>query len=246
MKIFSSKIIHVCMILVIIIAIMFASLIIVLKYGEDGETNMPFDVSKISIISTVDAQDVENKEQRWDLNVSQNNDIYVYIEKNKNYKKTETIKTVTINNIIVTEEPLKGKIIIYKPSNNNTSVFKNEKEYEATNIVFIGEKSTNMQNLKISNQGGLIAFRCTNNNIGKYISNEGKEINYDKLLKKIGLSNEQIKGKINFDITIELNSGKSFKATISIDIPVDDIVSNGETSREITDLSEVVFKRIEN
>ena len=248
MQIFHSKVFHLCIILIIIVAIMFTALIIVLKYGENGETNMPFDVSKISIISTIDAQDVENAKETWNMKVNQNNDIYIYIEKNKNHKKTETIKNITINNIRVDKQPQKGTIITYRPSlANENDIITSAKEYEATDITFNGDKSTNMKDLKISNQGGIIAFRCANSNIGTYISNEAKEeIPYNELLKKIGVNNEELKATVNFDMTIELNSEISFKAEFSVDIPVDDIVSQGETSKEITDLSDVVFKRIEN
>ena len=41
--------------------------------------NMPFSISKISIISTVDGQDVENSEHKWEKIVNQNNDIYIYV-----------------------------------------------------------------------------------------------------------------------------------------------------------------------
>ena len=53
---------------------------LILNYDEKGETNMPFKVSKISIVSTVNGQDVENSEAKWDINVIQNNDVYIYIE----------------------------------------------------------------------------------------------------------------------------------------------------------------------
>ncbi|MCI9063773.1 MAG: hypothetical protein HFJ17_04150 [Clostridia bacterium] len=243
----SKKVIHLCIILVIIVAIIFTALIIVLKYGEDGETNMPFSISKIVIISTVDAKDVENKNENWNLQVNQNNDVYIYIEKNNGYKKTETIDNININNINIVNKPNKGSIKIYKPSSENTVLmFENIEKYQSTDIQYKGEKTTDMKNLKISNQGGILTFRCSNDNLGAYISNEGKEVEYSDLLKKIGVNNDDLKATVSFDIVIGLNSGKSFKATYNIDVPVEDIVSNGETSMEITDFKDVIFKRIEN
>ena len=248
MQLISKKIIHLCVIIVIIVAIMFTALMIVLKYNESGETNMPFKVSKISIISTVDAQDVENNKKKWSLEVNQDNDIYIYIEKNEGYKKTETIKNVTINNINITKAPTRGNITIYKPSNESTiSIFKNMKDNEATQIDFKGEKKTDIKNLQISNQGGIIAFRCTNNNLGTYkSSNEEEEINHEELLKKLQVNSEELKTEIEFDVTIELNSGKSFNATFNANFPVDNIVETGKTDIEITDLDDIVFKRNEN
>ena len=71
------KVLHLCIIITIIVAIIFAALILVLRYNEQGETNMPFDITKVTIISTTDAQDVEGGKDRWNKMVSQNNDIYI-------------------------------------------------------------------------------------------------------------------------------------------------------------------------
>ena len=62
----SKKVIHICIISIIIIGIIFTALILILKYDEKGETNMPFSISKITIISTVDGRDVENPQAKWD------------------------------------------------------------------------------------------------------------------------------------------------------------------------------------
>ena len=94
---FSKKILNICIICIIIVAIIFTAVMLVLNYDENGETNMPFKISKISIVSTVNGQDVENPEAKWDINVIQNNDIYVYIEKNNEYKKQEIIKSVKLD-----------------------------------------------------------------------------------------------------------------------------------------------------
>ena len=71
----SKKIFHICMIIVIIVAIVFAALILVLGYRENGETNMPFNLSKMTIISTIDGKDIEDSEHRGNLDGTQNNDI---------------------------------------------------------------------------------------------------------------------------------------------------------------------------
>ena len=70
-------------------------------------------------------------------------------------------------------------------------------------------------------------------------------MNYDKLLEKIGINNDDLKATISFDIDIILTSKKSFKATVELDIPAGDVVSKGKTSIEITDL-DIIFKRVEN
>ena len=109
---FSKKILNVCIIGIIIVAIIFTAIMFVLDYDEKGETNMPFKVSKISMVSTVNGQDVENSDKKWDISVIQNNDIYVYIEKNDEYKKQETIKSVKLENFVVKDKPKIGEIKI--------------------------------------------------------------------------------------------------------------------------------------
>ena len=53
------KALHMSVIIIIVVAIVFTGLMFALRYHEKGETNMPFDISKISIISSTDGQNVE-------------------------------------------------------------------------------------------------------------------------------------------------------------------------------------------
>lgn len=243
----SRKIFNICIVCIIIIMIIFIAMMLILDYDVNGETNMPFQVSKISIISTVDGKDVENSENKWDINVIQNNDIYVYIEKNKDYKKQETIKSVKIDNFSIKAKPNIGEIKIYKPVMNDATLFQNLDENEIQELEFKGEKSTDTRNLKISNQGGVLCFRCANNNIGTYTSNDDGEINYKDLINKLNINEQDLIAKISFNITITLNSGKVFKAEdIVIEIPNQNLVTEGTVGKEYTDLQNMVFKRIEN
>ena len=75
----SKKVFHICMIIVIITAVLFAVGIIILRYQVEGETNLPFEISKISIISAVDGKDNKDEANKWNINVNQNNDVYIYI-----------------------------------------------------------------------------------------------------------------------------------------------------------------------
>lgn len=243
---YNKKLIHLCIIIVIIVAIIFTALMIVLKYGQNGETNMPFEITKISVISTVGKQDVENAKEMWNFNVIQNNEIDIYVEKNDKYTKAETIKNIIIDNINIVNQPTLGTIKFYKPSKSEISMFEYIEDYEIKEITFFGNKSTNIKETKVGNQGGRIAFACTNENLGTYKSNDEKEeFIYSELLKKLKINNEDIQATIKFDITIELDSEKSFKGTYTIDIPIDNIVEEGQTAVEITDFEDTVFKRVE-
>ena len=243
----SKKIINVCIVSIIIIGIVFTALMFILHYSVNGETNMPFQVSKISIISSTDGRDNPETENKWNINCIQNNDIFIYIEKNENYNKQASIKSIKLDNFYVAERPNIGEIKFYKPIEKENTLFENNEENEISELEFIGGNYTDIGNLQISNQGGIIEFRCANNNIGTYVSNEDEQINYNELLKKLNIDEQNLKGRITFDITITLHSGKIFKAeSVSLEIPNENIVSSGTIGEENIYLKGVVFKRIEN
>ena len=55
--------------------------------------------------------------------------------------------------------------------------------------------------------------------------------------------NDDLKEKISFDVILKLESGKTFKSNIKLELPIDNVVENGTQSKEYTDLKEIVFKR---
>lgn len=242
-EIFNKKAFHISMIIVIIVVILFIVGILVLRYYVEGETNLPFELTKITVISNAEGID-EQSENKWDFTINQNNDIYLYIEKNENYGKTEVIDNVTLTNFRIEKNSEIGESKIYKPDSNVENVtFQNIQENEVQEIIYTGDLETDIKASKISNQGGLIVLRYANNNIGRYQSNEEEEINHNELLKKIGINEDDLKTKITFDLAINLKSGKTFFSTVSLELPVEGIVENGVTSREITDLDDIIFKR---
>lgn len=245
-KIINTKEFNMCMVALIIFIILFISGIVSLKYSVEGESNLPFSLSKISIISIVGGTDKEDSENIWDIEVDQNNDIYLHINRNDNYKETETIQSIKIDNFIVKEKPKVGNVVLLKPDRNDeNSIFKNNLENEVNNIEYLGDLETNIKDLKISNQGGIIVFRCRNENISNYVSNnEGEQVNQSDLLNILSIDNEDLKFKISFDIYINLSSGKSYKSTIDLEFPINNVVKDGMQSVEYTDMEDFVFKRI--
>lgn len=236
---------HICMVILIMFLILFVVGLISLKYKVEGEVNLPFELSKISVISNVEGTNVEDSTNKWNLSVNQNNDIYLYIKKNDNYKETEIIRSIELNNFNIQQASNIGEIKLFKPDSNVESViFKNTDENEVDKIEYIGDMDSSIKNLKISNQGGLVVFRYAINNIGHYVSNEDEEINHSELLKKLSINNDDLKFKITFDILINLNSEKTYKSNIELELPIDDIVNQGVQSKEYTDLKKIVFKRM--
>ena len=244
-QIINTKQFHIIMLLFIIFAILFVVGIISLKYNVEGEGNLPFYISKISIISNVEGTDVEDNTNKWNLQVNQNNDIYLYIKKNDDYKDTEIIENVKLNNFNIEQNSKIGEIKLLKPDSNVESViFKNITENEVDNIEYIGDMDSSIKEMKISNQGGLVVFRYAINNLGNYVSNDDEQINHSELLKKLNVNNDDLKFKVSFDIYITLNGGKVYKSNLDLEFPVNDVVNQGTQSMEYTDLENIVFKRM--
>jgi len=238
------KIFHVCMIAIIIVGILTVSAVLILRYQVIGETNLPFVLSKITIISSTGGKNSEDINNKWNISVEQNNDIYLYIAKNDRFGKTKIIENVTIENFSI-QNNNEFTTKIYMPSSSAVDMFNNSEETTSNKITYMGDLQSDLKNLKISNQGGIVAFRFTNQNVGNYISNEVQEINYNELLKLCSVSEENIKAKVTFDLNIKLTDGKEYKSTISLDVPVENIIDLGTTNKEITDVSEFIFKRVE-
>ena len=240
-----TKSFHICMIMVIIVVILFVVGLLVLRYNVEGETNMPFNLSKIAIISTQEGMDDGQTNTRWSFDVHQSNDIYLYIDKNDAYDKTEIIKSVRVDNFQI-EAKNQDNVKLYKPNAEEENViFQYNDEDIIQSLEYTGDVESDLKNLKISNQGGIIAFRCSNNNVTKYQSDE-EEINHSELLKKAGITEEELKINLAFYLTITLESGKQYQAEIKTELPTGNVVEEGNTSTEITDLKDVVFKRIHN
>lgn len=242
------KMFHLAMVIVIIAVILFLSGIIILRYNVEGETNMPFVLNKISVISQVDGEEKEvtDANNHFAFNVFENNDIYVYIEKNENYDKEELIKSVVINNISLETAPQMGITKFYHPEVEEVDMmFKNSAENETNSIEYIGDIKSDLKNMKISNQGGIVAFRYGIQDITTYETNEN-EIQHNQLLSKAQINVDSIKSRLKFDLNISLDSGKMFQTTISLDLPIDDVVSSGVTSKEFTDMDNYIFKRVQN
>lgn len=232
--------------IIILAVIFFVVGIIVLKYNVEGETNMPFQLSKISIISSSQGIDKETTETKWAFDVCQDNDIYLYIDKNHGYGKTEVIQSVKIDSIQI-ESMVKDNIKIYRPDEREEkAIFTNEEKNQMQTIEYLGDVESNLKQLKISNQGGLIVFRCSNDKLVEYISDEEEEINLQELLKKAEVSKEKLAIKITFDLSIQLQNSKEYKATIHLDLPVGDVIEEGTTSQEIIDTKDFIFKRVNN
>ena len=237
------RIIHTYIVIVIVIMILLIASLFMLKYHVEGETNLPFVIKKINIISTAESDLNQDAESIWHAGILQKNDVFFTIEKNSNYKKEELIKKISFENFQVTKTNENMVVEIYRPT-ITASTYNYSEEYKVQRLEYQGGQSTNTEVLQINNQGGLIGFSITSGNLGEYIFSENEKLPSDgRLLAKAGIKSEDINFKISFDLIIETESNHRFKANITLDLPTGNILEEGVGSLEDTQLENVVFKR---
>ena len=217
---------------------------IMLKYEVEGERTLPYNISKIFVISTVEGTPTDDGENIWNINIKQVNDLYFYIDKND--ATDETIKQITIENFALTKSPQKGEVTIYRPTGELENLYTySEQNYLNESLTYTGAAIDDLKTLEIANTGGVIGCRVALNNLGTYISNESTEITYDgTLLQNIGVTLEEIKLQLSFDILIETNQNVIYKGSMSVDLPGEDMIQNGSSNFEIKDFGDVIFKRM--
>lgn len=222
---------------------------IIIKYQVKGETDMPFNLSKITIISTAEGSEKALQEgeepTKWNMDINQNNDIYIFIDKNDEYKKETKIESITIENISVDALPKKGTVKAYMPSSKEGRTFVNNEDFLVKDkLTYTGAKTSNEKNLEIGNQGGKVLIRFTNTGVTTYKSNEDTEVVHDgTLLAKTGVVNEEINFKVSFDFIMSIGKIK-YKAKINLNLPYGDILTEGTSQIEKTELRDIIFKRM--
>ena len=218
---------------------------IMLKYDVQGETNLPFNLSKINMVSTAKEETVKNEEDKWQMNILQNNDIYFYIEKNNDYRKDVVIEKIIFDNFNIIEENNIGEVKVYKPSEDDSDVYKYKEEYEVSSVEYKGSLVTNNKFLEINNQGGIVEFSIANINLGSHPIDQEQTLSADgSLLNLINANYEDLKFSISFDMTIVVENENTYKAQIVLDLPVGDITQDGVCTKEDSELTNVVFKRM--
>lgn len=215
-----------------------------IRYHVEGDKNMPFNLSKMIIVSTAEGNETKGK-QKWNFDIYQNNDVYIYIDKNENYRGNEkTIKSVKIENINVTKAPTKGQVKTYMPNSVEGRLFSYEDTYLVDGkLEYKGAEESNSQTLEIGANGGNLLVRFSNTGLGKYSSDKDKEVVHDgTLLKKIKVTDEEIKFDVSFDLVITVENC-SYRANVTLQMPCGNIIEEGTCSVEKTDFSDLVFKR---
>ena len=242
---FSKKrIIHIYAIIFVVIIILLFAFVLMFKYHVEGEQNLPFNLKKINIISTAESALSQDEQEVWHAKILQKNDIFFVIEKNSNYKKEETIKKILFENFEVTKSNENMIVSLYRPTISVDKYIYSE-EYKIENsLKYEGGLNTNTEVLQINNQGGIIGFSVTSENIGEYVFKENEILPSDgRLLAKANVNSEDMKFELSFDIIVETNENHRFKTNMKIDLPTGNILEEGVGRLEDTDLNNVIFKR---
>ena len=238
------KIVHICVILGIIVLILIIAGIIMLRYQVEGETNLPFELSKMIVVSTAESNEIEAAaDTKWNFSVNQYNDIYLEIQKNDQYTKNTNIKNITFENFVIEKNSGAENIKLYR-ANSEGKVVEDEAHLVGSSLTYKGEKETNLDELKISNQGSIILLRSVNQNVCEVRSNDEEIIHDGTLLAKGNANSEDLNYKLSFDVVIETSRDIKYKGTISIELPTGDVQTQGKTQLEKTDFSDVIFKRM--
>lgn len=228
--------------IIIIIIALFIAFTVVYKYQVEGDLKIPFKLSKVTVVSTVEGIENENSNEKWNLDIFQNNDIYFSVEKNDDSNEEDIIQSISIENIKIIKNPEIGKIITFMPNSSDGRLFNNKEDTIVNDkLTYKGSNKSDSKTLEIANQGGTAVIRIANSELGKYISNE-EEIRHDaNLLSKINVNEEQIGFSVMFDFVIHLTD-ESYVTKISLDLPCEKLTEQGTSSQEIKD--SFIFKKI--
>ena len=101
MKQFLKKFLFFSLIVIVLLIVAF----IIIQYDAEGEKSLPFSLTKILLVSTVNGDITDDPEHIWNIDISQVNDVYMYIDKTQ--ETEETIKEIKLENFVVNKTPEK-------------------------------------------------------------------------------------------------------------------------------------------
>ena len=139
--------------------------------------------------------------------------IYTFYFK-KNEKLDSEVQKIRIENLKIKRNKEIGQTKLFIPTSNDIKTnFKNSTEdYSKKGIEYTVNNVDNMEKQEISQNGGMIAFRISNQDLAEYISNEEADLQYDgTLLQKAGITEQDIKITASMDIIIEISKKKNIK-----------------------------------
>ncbi len=233
-----------CIFLFCLMILLMIVISMMVRYEVEGEKKLPYQLSKILVVSTVEGTPIDDGQNIWNISLKQVNDLYFYFGKES--VTDETIKQITLQNFTITKAPQKGNPAIYRPTGDLEKLYTySEQNYLKESLVYTGAMIDDLKTLEIANTGGVIGCRISLDELGTYISNDTTEITYDgRLLQNVGINLEEIKFEIKFDLLIETDQNVTYKGNLVLQLPAEEIITKGSCNFEITNFDNVVFKRM--
>lgn len=241
----TKRTVHLYILIWILILLIIISAFTMVRYFAKGENIVPFKISKILTVSTAQTKNLDLENNTYTADIMEINNVYISIEKNLKYKKDDSIKEIIIDNFKILDGSTIGDFEVYQEEKQNDKfIYKEENKKDAISYVGVHLLNNEDKGLEIENQGGIAKFSIIFNNLGNIEYSDNEDIKVDgTLLNRLGLSYNDIKTKISFDVKIKLNSGNNFYTNIILDIPAGNILQNGVASNEFENTENLVFKR---
>ena len=112
------KIVFITAILIIITLAIFS----VIKYQVEGEQTLPYEIEKVLVTSMVEGDMIEGTENLWAIDVSQANDVFIYV---KQKEKTKiAISNILIDNFKINNNLQIGNMKILRPTGEHKTLYK--------------------------------------------------------------------------------------------------------------------------
>ena len=95
-----------CIFLFCLMILLMIVISMMVRYEVEGEKKLPYQLSKILVVSTVEGTPIDDGQNIWNISLKQVNDLYFYFGKES--VTDETIKQITLQNFTITKAPQKG------------------------------------------------------------------------------------------------------------------------------------------
>ena len=242
-KILKNKYIFIVLLLIII-----AIIAIILISNE--KTQIPFEVKQVYLTSTANGEYTDaNDTEDWNLNLFQNNDVYIKFGLVQNMEKVDKkdaeIKQIYVENFNIVQKPVLGEISYYKLSEKENKLFEYTDNYligDKLELTVV-EKNAQIKKNQVNKNEGQIALSIVNKDIIENEFEDIKELVFDgTLLDTAKVNLEDIKFKVSFDIVIVTKKNRMYKANLSLDLPTGNILENGFELNENIDISQTKFE----
>lgn len=199
----------------------------IISFAEKNKETI-FSINKIMFFSSCDSKNKTSSKTNFTIeNLYAYTDIALFIDNHSEENTTKnTLKSVKISNINFTKKPTIGTPNLYYKSVENfakgdideNNIIDKELEFEITS-----DDEVDFSNpVLFNNCANPITLSYINQNIKTdyTMTDTQNPITYNgKLLKRCGVTIQQIETTISFDIEIENNKNQKFKTTVYFNIP---------------------------